>query len=421
MVAVVEPLDETAPPAPQPPSLPLNAWRAPPAPLPPPLAEPSFIPSPYDPDEFAALRAASFDASPARRRRRRWPVVLLLLVAAAIAYVGAAAGMASATADAADRAAAMTRQGQYAQAIALEYRIAALGGPLQFLDRSDVTAAPREAGRSMLAWATALASAGNVDSAVALIGSVTDPSLATQASRERASLLLQAATLAAQRGDYVTAVQRAQQLMASDSGSPQSVAVGALLPDYEVGEAAALVATGHGSDAVAILDAVMAGAPAEANAKAEAAYPAALLSAGREQLATNSYIEARATLQRLVSQYPRSAEAQRARPLLSAGQPVSGTLVDRSGHPIAGRVRLSSHFTALPGAYFTSGPFFYSSADARGDFLFSSVPVGGPYVLEVFHNGGWTTLVDPGSGQPADPVTVKPLEPAALAFIVLPE
>ena len=133
-----------------------------------------------------------------------------------------------------------------------------------------------------------------------------------------------------------------------------------------------------------------------------------------------SFVEARTTLQRLVSAYSRSAEAQRARGMLSAGQPVSGTLVDRTGHPIGGRVRLSSHFTALGDGYITGGPFYPSTADAKGDFMVQAVPVGGPYVLEVFHNGDWTTLVDPGSGQPADPVTVKPLEPAALAFIVLP-
>src|SRR5438477_9023114 len=117
MVAVVEPIDEAAHPPPPPPQLPVSTWRAPAAPLPPPLVEPSFIPPPYDPGEFAALRAASFDASPPRRRRRRWPVALLALGAAGLAYVGAAAGMASATTDAADRAAAMTRHGQYAQAV----------------------------------------------------------------------------------------------------------------------------------------------------------------------------------------------------------------------------------------------------------------------------------------------------------------
>jgi hypothetical protein len=273
----------------------------------------------------------------------------------------------------------------------------------------------------MLAWAKALAAAGKVDSAVALIGSVTDPGLAVQAAAERDSLLLQAAAAAALRGDYVIAVLRLQQLISSDPGSSQSATAAAMLPDEEVGQAAALVAAGHGADALAILDAVMAAASTPARAKAQAAYPRALLSAGREQLTAYSYVEARGTLQRLVSTFSRSGEAQRARALLAAGQPVSGTLVDRGGHPIAGPVRLSSNFTALPGAYFTSGPFTYATADAHGDFLFGGVSVGGPYVLEVFHNGNWTTLVDPSTGQPSDPVTVKALEPAVLAFIVLPE
>ena len=121
-----------------------------------------------------------------------------------------------------------------------------------------------------------------------------------------------------------------------------------------------------------------------------------------------------------MSTFGRTAEAPRAAALLAVSQPVSGTLVDRSGRPISGRVRLSSHFTALFGGYSTSGPFYYSSADAKGDFLVSNVPVGGPYVLEVFHNGDWTTLVDPDTGEPANPVTVKALEPAELTFIVLP-
>jgi hypothetical protein len=74
----------------------------------------------------------------------------------------------------------------------------------------------------------------------------------------------------------------------------------------------------------------------------------------------------------------------------------------------------------VPGGYLTSGPFYYSNADKNGNFTIGGVPVGGPYVLEVFHDGNWTTLIDPSTGQPADPVMVAPLEPAALTFIVIP-
>jgi len=46
--------------------------------------------------------------------------------------------------------------------------------------------------------------------------------------------------------------------------------------------------------------------------------------------------------------------------------------------------------------------------------------VGGPYILEVFTGGNWTTLVDPTSGQPAHPVKVSALVPVDLTFVVLP-
>ena len=56
--------------------------------------------------------------------------------------------------------------------------------------------------------------------------------------------------------------------------------------------------------------------------------------------------------------------------------------------------------------YQTSAPFFYTTSDASGDFTFSAVPIGGPYVLEVFSDGNWTTLINPTTNQPANPVTV---------------
>ena len=70
--------------------------------------------------------------------------------------------------------------------------------------------------------------------------------------------------------------------------------------------------------------------------------------------------------------------------------------------------------------YKTSGPFYTSKADASGDFIFTAVPIGGPYVLEVLSNGSWTTLVDPSTGQPAHPVRVTSLVPVLLTFVVLP-
>ena len=83
-------------------------------------------------------------------------------------------------------------------------------------------------------------------------------------------------------------------------------------------------------------------------------------------------------------------------------------------------VRLSSHFFQEPGGYLTSGPFYYSAADRNGDFRFNSIPQGGPYVLEVYTNGNWTTFVDPSTGQPSNPVNVSPAVPVDLTLVELP-
>ncbi|MBV8194384.1 MAG: hypothetical protein JOY80_02530, partial [Candidatus Dormibacteraeota bacterium] len=141
---------------------------------------------------------------------------------------------------------------------------------------------------------------------------------------------------------------------------------------------------------------------------------------GNEAIAQQSFKEAATDLQRLVSSFGASGEARQARALLRAGQPVTGSLVDKSGAPVSGEVRLSSHFFNEPGGYLTTGPFYYSSADVNGIFTFDSIPQGGPYVFEVFHDGNWTTFVDPNTNQPANPVSVTPLTPVDLSFIQIP-
>ena len=99
---------------------------------------------------------------------------------------------------------------------------------------------------------------------------------------------------------------------------------------------------------------------------------------------------------------------------------MTGTLVTHVGMPISDKVRLSSNYKSEPGGmYQTSGPFYTTTADASGDFSFSDIPVGGPYVLEVFADGNWTTLINPTTNQPADPVMVTPLVPVDLTFVVL--
>jgi tetratricopeptide (TPR) repeat protein len=353
-------------------------------------------------------------------RGRRWPIVLLVVVGSGLAFFSAAVGVARATADAAAQAGQLADQGHYAEAIALDYHLASLGGPLLFLDRGDINSAPSNAQRTMLKWAGSLAAMGKIDQAVALTSSVTDPRLQADASHERASVLLHAAMAAAKQGDYVTAVRRSRQILQTDAATPEAHQASSLLPEYQVGEASALTASGRGADAVAILDAVSSGSTTAASQKATGVYPAALLAAGQEEIAATSYKEAQATLKRLTDMYGGTPQAAQARTLLNARQSVSGTLAQKNGQPISGRVRLSRHFTQVPGGYLTSGPFYYSNADKNGNFTIGGVPVGGPYVLEVFHDGNWTTLIDPSTGQPADPVMVAPLEPAALTFIVIP-
>jgi hypothetical protein len=147
--------------------------------------------------------------------------------------------------------------------------------------------------------------------------------------------------------------------------------------------------------------------------------PAALLAAARQEIQAQSYVEAASDLQRLVSTFAGSTEARAGNRLLDAGQPVTGTLVDRSGQPLSGQVRLSSHFFSEPGGYLTSGPFYTTTADSDGNFRFDAIPPGGPYVFEVFRNGNWMTFVDPKTGQPANPVNVAPVTPTSLVFITI--
>jgi tetratricopeptide (TPR) repeat protein len=399
----------------------------PPRPLPPPVPEPP----PLHTQHASSAPAGSGGATEVRPhrtaitweepvRRRRWPLVVLVVAGAGLAFVSIAGGVARATADAAAQANQLAEEGHYAQAIALDYHLASLGGPLLFLDRADVSSAPSNAQRTMLKWAGALAGIGKIDQAVALTSAVTDPRLQADASHERASVLLHAAMAAAQQGDFVTAVRRLRQILQTDAATSEARQANSLLPDYQVGEASALTAAGRGADAVAILDAVSSGPATVSSQKAAGVYPAALLAAGQEEIAATSYKEAQATLKRLTDMYGGTPQAAQARTLLNAHQSVTGTLAQKNGQPISGRVRLSRHFTSVPGGYLTSGPFYYSNADRNGNFSIGGVPVGGPYVLEVFHDGNWTTLIDPSTGQPADPVMVAPLEPAALTFIVIP-
>jgi hypothetical protein len=353
-------------------------------------------------------------------RRARWPYAVGVVGLLLAALLGVAGGAASSVDDAAGIAAQLRSEGHYGRACALYRQVAARTGFLYLLARGTVAAAPIEDQRTRLSWAKALAAGGRVDAALRLTEGVTEPALRGSAARERAALLLTAAQAAASAGTFDTAVRRLQQLQAlSRQGSAAAGEVASLMPAFEIAEAQMFISRGDGADAVALLDRLAATAGA-AQTQAQQLLPDALLAAAQEELGQLSYVEAAASLHRLVDAYAGTNAAHAARLLLLSREPVAGTLATRSGAPVTGQVRLSSNFRQLGSGYLTSGPFYYSHTSPSGDFVVEGVPQGGPYVLEVFHNGGWTTLIDPATGRPADPVRVDAPAPVDLTFIVLP-
>ncbi len=307
--------------------------------------------------------------------------------------------------------------GDPAQAVSLDEAVAGRSGFLMLFDPGASSAAEQDAQAARIAWARRLAASGDVDSAVAVLTLVRAPSLLAEAAQTRAQLLIAAASTAIKGGHAELALRRLDQAAQGPPPSSLVKTIAAMRATDEVGAAAELVAGNRAPDAVALLDDAAANGGASA---AAAAYPSTLLAAARSEISSLDFQDAAATLQRLVTNFGATSAARTARSLLRAPQLVSGTLVDAAGHGAAGRVRLSTHFTQLSGGYNTSGPFYYGTSDANGDFRITGVPVGGPYVLEYFRAGGWMTLIDPRTDQPANPVTVKALQPEDLTFIVLP-
>jgi hypothetical protein len=343
------------------------------------------------------------------------PGIVPLVVAAVI--LGILLGGRAAAEDGRSAAAAALSSGHPGRAVSLDEAVAGRSGFLMLLDPGAAGAAEHDAQEARISWARQLARAGDVDSAVAALAVVRQPSLISTAEQARAQILVTAATVAARAGHPELALLRLHDAAQGTLPAPLVAAIDALRATVEVEAAGALVAAGRAPDAVALLDDAAAHG---ARAAAAAAYPAALLAAGRAESAALDYQQAAVSLARLVAGFGATAQARVARALLHAPQPVSGTLVDAAGHPAAGRVRLSTHFTQLSGGYITGGPFYYGSADATGDFSIATVPVGGPYILEYYRDGGWMTLVDPRTGQPANPVRVSALVPEDLTFIILP-
>jgi tetratricopeptide (TPR) repeat protein len=341
----------------------------------------------------------------------------VLLVAMASVALGAAGATSSAT----SKAAQLETHGNFAAAIALDAVIEGRTSPLFVLDASAASTASDAEEQTLLAWARALGREGKVDEAVALYRAVSERSLRTEATASLASLLYASSASDAAHGAYPAAIARLEEILALAPGTATASQAKRQLPIDRVGEAGELINGGHAADAVALLDEVVDEGSAPATNTAATLYPAALLIAGQEEIAQLSYKEAVVNLQRLVAKFPGTAQALQAQAMLAAPVPVSGTLVARNGAPESGPVRLSTNYKAEPGGtYKTSGPFINSAADSSGDFTFASVPVGGPYVLEFFSEGNWTTLIDPTTGQPSHPVKVAALVPVDITFVVLP-
>jgi tetratricopeptide (TPR) repeat protein len=352
---------------------------------------------------------------------RHWPISLLVIAAIVTAAIGVGLGSAAGTAGAASTASRLVAEGAYAKAVAVDEAIAGRSGPLFLVDPGAAGAASGAAERTLMAWAASLGRKGDVDAAVALYRSVTAPSLRRAALDALAALLLNTASAEAAAGQYPNAILRLLEIGTLAPKTRGGVLAAQQLPVDQAGEARLLITAGRAVDAVAILNAVVREHSRQATRTALSLYPSALLAAGEEALADDSYREALNFLEQLVTTYPSSAEASQAEAMLAAPQTVSGTLVTHIGASVSGRVRLSSNYKAEPGGrYQTSAPFYYTTADAAGDFSFSNVPIGGPYVLEVFSAGNWSTLINPSTDQPASPVTVTRLVPIDLTLVVLP-
>lgn len=376
--------------------------RALPAELPPAPPSPSVLSAPLD-----------GRSNPVRRRASLTTVALL---AAGAIVVGILLGGRVSAQDGLTAARDALAAGNAGSAVTLDESIAARSGFLMLFDPGAASSASVAAQTARIAWARQLAGQGHVGAAIAALSQLGAPSLVGEAATTRTQILVTAAADAARSGQPSVALQWLDEAVRNTPPSMVATIVAMRAAD-EVAAASEQLAAGRAVDAVALLDSASSDGAAAAAAPL---YPAALLASARARLAAEEYPGAAADLVRLVTIAPRSGAAQTARALLGSPHAVSGTLVDAAGQPASGRVRLGTHYSVLSGGYATTGPFYYGIADPAGDFSVTGVPVGGPYVLEYFRNGSWMTLVDPRTDQPANPVTVTPLTPVDLTFIVLP-
>jgi len=349
-------------------------------------------------------------------------VVAVLIVAGPLAALaGAELGADRATRTAEVEADRFLGSGQFPEAIAVNRALAQRTGPLHLLSRGPVDAASMRTQAILIDWAGALAAADRVDQAVFVLGGVTQNELVERAHQVRASILLSGARRDVAAANFSDGLAHLDELR--KVSPPASVAreADALRSLCDVGAAPRLTRAGRAADAVVLLDDALAHAAGpETTAQARAALPSALLAAARQSLEAQYRREAQSLLLRLQYDFPGTREARTARTLLQAPQPVTGTLAQRRGTAVGAPVRLSGHFRSVGNSYLTSPPFYLATAGPTGDFTFVDVPPGGPYVLEIFSAGEWSTSIDPGTGRPANSFMVDQLLPVDLGFVVVP-
>jgi tetratricopeptide (TPR) repeat protein len=350
-------------------------------------------------------------------------VVAAVVLAPLAGFAGLELGGMTAMSSAQSQAAQLSSQGRFDEAVAVYRTVEKRGGVLLLLAHGAIDSAPGDAGRTVLDWAESLDRQGHAGDALALLeNAATLPDIVLpqpDAQREHATIALDSAVAEAKAGHWDVALHRLDQLRDNDPPADIAAKAEALRPGYALQAARMLLVEGEGAQAVAALDDVVRQAANGPEAgQAQALLPRALLTAGQEALGSHDQAQALGFLQRLVSDFSSTSQARQARALLRAPQSVTGTVV-RGSTPVAHLdIRLGSNFQQEGSSYRTSGPYYETTTDSRGDFTIDDVPVGGPYVVELLEGGSWTTTVGPDG--PAYQFNVQPLTPVDLAFVVLP-